>query len=467
MMRGLGCKVCALAAVLAWVAALSGCGVGGGSTGPGGTPATLTITTTSLPNGTSGAVYSANLTAAGGTAPYAWTLAAGSALPTGLTMTPDGAISGTPTTAGNTDITFTVTDAEATPQNQSKQLSLLVVAGFRITSGSLPSGVMNTSYSTTLSATGGTLPYTWMVSSGTLPAGLSLNSATGTISGTPLSTGFSNFTVTVTDAHAATAHSQFSISVSASGTITITFTTPAGGSATVPLGGTQQLVVAVTGTANTAVSWSVSGITNGNTTLGTITGGSADTATYNAPAAMPSLNPVTVSAISQADSTKSASALITLAPATGHANAVVASPGQTTEGVNFALSSSTPTLGLADVGTCTGTLNPLNVNCATSVTGIAAAPAATVIVWVLGQGLTTSGGGTLANGLQVSVTHGPASDVTVSNLSPRPPQNGLSSIYFQIQVSANATPGLRDIVVTNNAGELQHFVGALQITGGP
>ncbi|WP_415583667.1 putative Ig domain-containing protein, partial [Janthinobacterium lividum] len=39
-------------------------------------------------------------------------------------------------------------------------------------------------YSATLSATGGTAPYTFSVSSGTLPAGLSLNGATGVLSGT-------------------------------------------------------------------------------------------------------------------------------------------------------------------------------------------------------------------------------------------------------------------------------------------
>jgi len=469
MLRGLGNRIGALAAVLASAVVLSGCGVGAGSTGPGGTPATLTIITTSLPNGTTGTTYSANLTAGGGTSPYTWSLASGSTLPSGLTMTPDGAISGTPTTAGTTNITFTVSDSEATPQSQSKQLSLVVAAGFSITTGSLPSGIVNTSYSATLSATGGTLPYAWTLSSGSLPAGLSLSSYTGTISGTPLNTGVATFTVTVSDSHAATAHTQFSISVGASGTITVTITTPSGGSATVSLGGTQQLVVSVTGTANTAVSWSVAGITNGNSALGTITGGSADTVTYNAPAAMPSTNPVTVTAISQADSTQSASATITLAPATSHANAVVATGTQTTRGINFSFPSSTPTLGLADVGTCTGTLNPLNVNCGTSVTGISAAPGATVIVWVLGQGLTTGSGTnmSLANGLAVNVTQGSTSDIAVSNLSAQPSQNGLSSIYFQIQVSPNAKVGLRDIVVTNSTGELQHFVGALQITSGP
>jgi hypothetical protein len=40
-------------------------------------------------------------------------------------------------------------------------------------------------YSATLTASGGTAPYTWLLTSGTLPAGLMLNAATGAISGTP------------------------------------------------------------------------------------------------------------------------------------------------------------------------------------------------------------------------------------------------------------------------------------------
>ena len=64
--------------------------------------AALSITTTSpLAAGTVGTVYSpVTLAASGGTAPYTWTLAAGSPLlPAGLTLSPAGVISGTPTTA--------------------------------------------------------------------------------------------------------------------------------------------------------------------------------------------------------------------------------------------------------------------------------------------------------------------------------------------------------------------------------
>jgi Peptidase A4 family/ell wall binding domain 2 (CWB2)/Putative Ig domain len=63
----------------------------------------------------------------------------------------------------------------------------------------LPVGTVATPYSTTLSALGGVLPYTWAVTAGSLPTGLSL-SASGVITGTPSSPGNFSFTVQVTDA---------------------------------------------------------------------------------------------------------------------------------------------------------------------------------------------------------------------------------------------------------------------------
>jgi sugar lactone lactonase YvrE len=62
----------------------------------------------------------------------------------------------------------------------------------------LPPGSVNAPYSQSLTATGGTPPYTWSLTSGALPTGLNL-SASGTISGTPLSAGTAMFTAQVTD----------------------------------------------------------------------------------------------------------------------------------------------------------------------------------------------------------------------------------------------------------------------------
>jgi uncharacterized protein YjdB len=85
-------------------------------------------------------------------------------------------------------------------------------AALSITTTSLPAGSVNSSYSATLQATGGTRPYSWSTS-GTLPPGLVLNASTGAITGTPTTIGSYNFTATVTDAASATASTPLSIQV--------------------------------------------------------------------------------------------------------------------------------------------------------------------------------------------------------------------------------------------------------------
>jgi hypothetical protein len=87
-----------------------------------------------------------------------------------------------------------------------------------IVTTTLAGGTVGSSYTQTLSATGGTLPYTWSLVAGlgTLPPGLNLSGA-GVISGTPNTEGTYNFTVKVTDTVQATAQRALSIVVSASG----------------------------------------------------------------------------------------------------------------------------------------------------------------------------------------------------------------------------------------------------------
>ena len=94
--------------------------------------------------------------------------------------------------AGSSTITATLSGVAGTT-------TLAVQAPLAITTTSLSNGVVNTSYSNTLTASGGTLPYTWAVAGGALPTGLTLNSATGAISGMPTATGSFSFTVQATD----------------------------------------------------------------------------------------------------------------------------------------------------------------------------------------------------------------------------------------------------------------------------
>jgi alpha-tubulin suppressor-like RCC1 family protein len=70
--------------------------------------ADLSVTSTALPPATTGAAYSAQAAASGGTTPYMW---AAANLPPGLSISSSGAITGTPTTAGQFTPTLTVTDS--------------------------------------------------------------------------------------------------------------------------------------------------------------------------------------------------------------------------------------------------------------------------------------------------------------------------------------------------------------------
>jgi hypothetical protein len=195
---------------------------------PAATP--LQISTTSpLPGATVGTSYSQSLSAQGGTAPYTWVQTTTS-LPTGLTLSASGVISGTPTTAQSSTFSVTVTDAKGA--TDSETFSLTVSTGstgstLQITTTTLSNGTPGVAYSQTLAASGGTSPYSWSLSSGVLPSGYTLATTTGIISGTTTATGSYSFSVTVKDSAGATSTSQFTLTVqTATGGPTLTTTSP-------------------------------------------------------------------------------------------------------------------------------------------------------------------------------------------------------------------------------------------------
>jgi len=149
------------------------------------------------PSGEIHAAYSDTLIAVGGTGPYTWSVSSGT-LPAGITLSSAGVLAGTPTATGTASFTVKVTDANS--QSATQATTLTVVSGPLLSFPTPSDGEIGAAYSDTLTASGGTGPYTWSLTSGTLPAGITLNSATGTLSGTPAATGVSSVTVKVTDA---------------------------------------------------------------------------------------------------------------------------------------------------------------------------------------------------------------------------------------------------------------------------
>jgi Putative Ig domain len=108
--------------------------------GPTPTP-TLTLTTTTLADATVNTAYSATLTATGGVPPYAFSLANGTSLPGGLTLSSGGAINGTPTKAGSTSFSVDVTDSSTpTPLMQTGDLSITVNASTAQSCGNMSTG---------------------------------------------------------------------------------------------------------------------------------------------------------------------------------------------------------------------------------------------------------------------------------------------------------------------------------------
>ena len=109
--------------------------------------------------------------------------------------------------------------AASTPSSPSSTSTSTAVssspAPLQLTTATLPSGTVGTSYSATLSATGGTAPYTWSVVSGSLPAGLTL-SASGSISGNPSSAGQSTFTLQAKDSAASPQAATVSLTITVS-----------------------------------------------------------------------------------------------------------------------------------------------------------------------------------------------------------------------------------------------------------
>jgi hypothetical protein len=426
------------------------------------------ITTTSLAGGRVGVAYSASLAAAGGTTPYAWAISAGS-LPAGLSLSGN-TISGTPTAAGNSDFTVRVTDATNRTDSRALQISIAPPA-VSVSTTSLPGATVGAAYSQSLSATGGTLPYTWAISAGSLPAGLSLSG--NTISGTPTTAGSSSFTVRVTDAANQTDSRPLQISVAPPAVAISTTSLPG---ATLGSGYSQSLS-ATGGTA--PYTWSIAAgslppgiLLSGNTISGTpnatgnfdftarVTDAANQTATQalRITVAAPAVTITTVampsatvgSEYSQALSAAGGTAPYTWAISAGSLPAGLSLNGNTISGTPTAAGSSDFTVRVTDAASQTATqapritVNPPALNVTTS-----ALPPGTVAA-AYSQSLAASGGtgpytwaisaGSLPAGLSLSG----------NTISGTPTTAGNSEFTVRVTDSANQN-ATRALSITINA----------------
>ncbi|MGA8305816.1 MAG: kelch repeat-containing protein [Candidatus Acidiferrales bacterium] len=140
-----------------------------------------------------------NFSATGGLAPYSWNWnpEAASSLPTGLNLSTNGIISGTPTEAGSFKVVVTVTDSESPGVQKSTNYTIVINLPPPPVINTMPapiSGTVNAPYSFTFTATSGLQPLGWS-ETGALPPGLSLSTG-GVLSGTP--TGAGSFPIIVT-----------------------------------------------------------------------------------------------------------------------------------------------------------------------------------------------------------------------------------------------------------------------------
>src|SRR5215469_17934322 len=171
----------------------------------------------------------------------------------------------------------------------------------------LPMAHIGAAYSGSVSASGGVAPYRYSIVQGALPTGVVMNSSTGAITGVPVVVGTFGFKVSVADSAGKLITNNVQVYVlypSDKGTTgSMIAMSPIGG--TIASGNTQQFTSHFSGPAlNNAVTWSAS--------AGTI----SSTGLFTAPA-VSSNTTVTIRVVSVADTSKQATATMTVTPANG------------------------------------------------------------------------------------------------------------------------------------------------------
>jgi hypothetical protein len=149
--------------------------------------------------------FSATLTATSNTA-VTWQASKGTISSTGLFIAPS--------VTSSTILTVTAASAADKGVIATSQVTVMPLSKLSFATQPLPAGTAGSAYSATLTATGGTTPYSWKIVGGSLPQGLSLDKSTGVISGTTALAGTFSFTASVTDSTSTAASAALSLAMS-------------------------------------------------------------------------------------------------------------------------------------------------------------------------------------------------------------------------------------------------------------
>ena len=163
--------------------------------------ATFRYLTTSLPNGSTNAVYAATLLTANAAGPVTFSITSGR-LPSGITLeSKTGLLSGRPTVVESPSFTISANDG-ATTIALSTSIKVSAAGGggnggVTFSTVSLPQGTVGTPYTATVTTTGGVGPYIYGAAD--LPTGVTFDGLTRILSGTPTAAGTFYVTLTVYD----------------------------------------------------------------------------------------------------------------------------------------------------------------------------------------------------------------------------------------------------------------------------
>jgi large repetitive protein len=157
-----------------------------------------------------GIPYTGSVSASGGSGTYTFALASGQ-LPAGLQLGTDGAVSGTPTTAGRFTFAVKVADSEGRSTNVNAVIS--VNAKLAIAAPAKLKGTVGKALRFRLLTTGGVAPKAWTILRGKLPAGVAFGKKLGLFLGTPRKAGNYKLALQVVDALGAKSSKNITIAV--------------------------------------------------------------------------------------------------------------------------------------------------------------------------------------------------------------------------------------------------------------